>query len=372
MLFNTQVLSRWVVLVAAVAVAVVSAHPGEAPPSPAEVAAGQLYRRSAQSQYRRCANSKSSLQRRHALHTQQQRRQELLDQLRARTLARRADSDDAATKAINSTHLSNRTDITREASTGTVFSSDPEACVLQPEAIIGPYWVSGELVRSNVTDGQAGVPLYLDAQFVDVNTCEPVPELYWEIWSCNATGVYSGVQASGNGNPDDASNLNATFLRGVQRTDENGASQFQTIFPGHYTGRTTHIHIVAHVNATLLGNNTLANAQSTGAVHIGQLFFDQDLINQVETTSPYTTNTQELTTNADDFILLEEAASEGSDPIVEYVLLGDKIEDGIFAWTTVAVDVDAKYTTDAASTWTENGGVANSGGQFQGPPGQTK
>ncbi|SJX64349.1 uncharacterized protein SRS1_21006 [Sporisorium reilianum f. sp. reilianum] len=369
MLLNVHLLLRWLFAASAVSLVAVSAHPGEAPPSSQEIAAAKLYRRSAQTQHRRCASSRASPQRRHALNVQQQRRQLLLDQLRARTLKRRADSD-YASEVLNTTHLSNRTDITRNSTTATVFSNSSDACVLQPEVTIGPYWVSGELVRSNVTDGQAGVPLYLDAQFVNVNTCEPVPELYWEIWNCNATGVYSGVQASGNGNSDDASNLNATFLRGVQRTDENGASQFQTVFPGHYTGRTTHIHVVAHINATLLANNTLANSEATGAVHIGQLFFDQDLISQVEATSPYTENTQTLTTNEEDFIFDQEAASDGSDPVLEYVLLGDKVEDGIFAWTTIAVDVDANYTTSAASRWTEDGGVANEGGQFQGAPGQ--
>jgi protocatechuate 3,4-dioxygenase beta subunit len=55
-------------------------------------------------------------------------------------------------------------------------------------------------------------------------------------------GVYSGVIASGNGNSNDDSNLDATFLRGLQKTDDEGVAQFQTIFPGHYTGRATHIH----------------------------------------------------------------------------------------------------------------------------------
>lgn len=49
----------------------------------------------------------------------------------------------------------------------------------------------------------------------------------------------------------------------------------------------------------------------------------------MEKTYPYYTNTQELTLNVDDGILGQEA--NGSDPIVEYSFLGDKVEDGIFA-----------------------------------------
>lgn len=364
-LFKMQFLARFILLVAAVA-AIVSAHPGGHAPSTTKLEANKLYKRSAHQRYTRCASS-SAVRRRHA-HDAQVRRQEHIDQLRARTLRRRNLSD-YASEILNTTHHSNRTDLTNTtiASTGNVFNSNhTEACVLQPEVTIGPYWVSGELVRSNVTDDEPGVPLYLDAQFVDIDTCEPVKDLYWEIWSCNSTGVYSGVQAPGNGNQDDDSNLNATFLRGVQQTDENGASQFQTIFPGHYTGRTTHIHVVAHTNATLLANNTLASSATGGAIHIGQLFFDQDLISQVEAIEPYASNTQNVTTNADDFIFVEEAANQGSDPIVEYVWLGSSVQDGIFAWATIAVDVGANYTTQAAVSYTDHGGVTNQGSQTPG------
>jgi protocatechuate 3,4-dioxygenase beta subunit len=365
-------LVRALLLALVITAAVVSAHPGEAPPTPQNIVEGKLYRRSAQAQYKRCNGSRQSLQRRHAVNTQVHRRQKLLEQLRrARTAQRRSDSGNAS-EVLETSHVSNRTDITSNSTTSAVFANSTDACVLQPEVTIGPYWVSGELLRSNLTDDQPGVPLYLDAQFVNINTCEPITDLYWEIWNCNSTGVYSGVVASGNGNMEDESNLNATFLRGVQRTDENGAAQFQTIFPGHYTGRAHHIHVVAHINATVLPNSTLANSANTGAVHIGQLFFDQDLISQVEASSPYSSNTQNITPNAEDSIFAQEADSEGSDPVLEYVLLSEKIEDGIFAWTSIAVDVDAKYNTSAAAAYTKDGGVANEqslNGMGDGAPG---
>lgn len=57
----------------------------------------------------------------------------------------------------------------------------------------------------------------------------------------NSTGVYSGVESSANGNSDDASNLDNIALRGIQQADDDGVVQFSTIFPGHYTGRATHI-----------------------------------------------------------------------------------------------------------------------------------
>lgn len=110
---------------------------------------------------------------------------------------------------------------------------DNSTCVLQPEVTQGPYYIEGENIRSNVTEDQQGVPLYLDIQLIDTSTCEVVPAVFVEIWHCNATGVYSGVSASGNGNSNDTTNLNNTFLRGIQPTDVNGVVQFETIFPGH-------------------------------------------------------------------------------------------------------------------------------------------
>ncbi len=173
--------------------------------------------------------------------------------------------------------------------------------------------------------------------------------------SCNSTGVYAGVVANGNGNSDDASNINSTFLRGIQKTDSDGVAAWRSVFPGYYSGRATHIHMVTHTNATLLSNGTITG----GTVrHIGQVFYDQDLIDYInDNVYPYTLNTITLTTNAEDGIFITET-STNSDPVLNYVLLGDKVEDGLFAWITIGVDPSAEYTTEAASVLTEDGGYA--------------
>ena len=72
--------------------------------------------------------------------------------------------------------------------------------------------VDGELIRQNVTEGESGIPIYLDVQVVDVDTCQTVPNIYIDLWHANATGVYSGVVASGNGVGDeDATNIVSTI-----------------------------------------------------------------------------------------------------------------------------------------------------------------
>lgn len=155
-------------------------------------------------------------------------------------------------------------------------------------------------------------------------------------------------------------------MRGVQASDDNGVVSFNTLVPGHYTGRTNHIHIMSHLNATALPNNTLSGGAIT---HVGQMFFDQDLVTLVEATEPYASNTQELTINSVDTIFSQE--SEGYDPVAEYVLLGDDVSEGIFAWIAFGMDSTAAYNISAAAYWTESGGVVNEnagGGMGGGAP----
>lgn len=121
-------------------------------------------------------------------------------------------------------------------------------------------------------------------------------------------------------------------------------------------------------------NSTLSDLYTAHSSHVGQLFFDQELISAVEETSPYSTNTQDLTTNANDSILSEEA--DTIDPFMEYVYLGEDVSDGIFAWITVGVDSTEDSDITPAAYYTEEGGVENesSGGMGGGggsPPGSS-
>ncbi|KAH7146958.1 Intradiol ring-cleavage dioxygenase [Dactylonectria estremocensis] len=247
------------------------------------------------------------------------------------------------------------------------------SCVLTPEVTQGPYYVAGEYVRESLVEDQGGLDIVLDYQVIDVDTCEPIPDVYLEMWHCNSTGVYSGIIASGNGDSTDETNIDNTWLRGIQLTDEDGVAQFESIFPGHYTGRTTHIHILIHTNATLLANQTLGS--DNYASHVGQAFFDQDLITEVELLAPYNTNTQDVTTNDDDSILSEEVATDGVDPVMEYTLLGDSVSDGLFAWLAFGINSTLSKTITPAAFLYAEGGVANensgsgSGGGSGGPDG---
>ncbi|KAK3950535.1 Intradiol ring-cleavage dioxygenase [Pseudoneurospora amorphoporcata] len=286
----------------------------------------------------------------------------------ARAVARREELAKKMMKKRNleGTHQSNST-FTLQIPVADIFAST-DFCFLSPEVTEGPYYFAGEYIREDITEDQAGVDLALDLQVYDVETCEPVPNVYLEIWHCNTTGVYSGVSAGGNGNGD-ASNLNATFLRGLQQTDADGIAQFETLFPGHYTGRTNHIHVMVHVDLTVFPNNTI---QSNTASHVGQIYLDQDLITEVEAEPVYNTNTQPHTINAED--MLFQQGSQVGDPVVNYVYLGSAVSEGLLGWIGLigfGINTTLARTVSAAATLYESGGVANpnAGGPGGGPGG---
>jgi protocatechuate 3,4-dioxygenase beta subunit len=154
------------------------------------------------------------------------------------------------------------------------------SCVLAPEMTEGPYYVEGDKVRRNITEGKAGVPLTLRLKVVNASTCKPIKNAAVDIWHCDAGGVYSATSAQ------DTETL--TFLRGIQRTDRNGLAIFKTIYPGWYPGRTVHIHLKVY-----LGGQT---------VHTGQLFFPDALTDVVYTRSPYSQRPNRDPRNAADSI----------------------------------------------------------------------
>jgi len=212
--------------------------------------------------------------------------------------------------------------------------------------------------------------MHMELEFIDISTCEPIEDLMIDVWHANATGVYSGVAVSGNGDgTSDPGNIDKTFLRGLQPTDSEGVAQFDTIFPGHYEGRAIHFHLIAHQNGTILPNSTY----SGGAIsHVGQIFFEESLRAQVEANEPYSSNTQALTTNDEDMWAPDQAEND-YDPFPEYVLLGDTVEEGLLMWISVGIDRSANYTStvSVAGELTADGGVAESGSSASGDMGGT-
>jgi protocatechuate 3,4-dioxygenase beta subunit len=182
--------------------------------------------------------------------------------------------------AIGARELIDASDAEAAGTGPLAVSSGLVTCVLAPEMTEGPYYVEGDKVRRNITEGKAGVPLTLRLTVLNVSTCKPIRNAAVDIWHCDAGGVYSETSVQGT--------EDLTFLRGIQPTDKNGLALFKTIYPGWYSGRTVHIHVKVY-----LGGRT---------EHTGQLFFPDSLTDAVYTRSPYSQRPSRNIRNATDSI----------------------------------------------------------------------
>src|ERR1700682_2212086 len=86
--------------------------------------------------------------------------------------------------------------------------SESGPCPLNPEQEEGPFYVDEGLLRSDVLDGQTGVPLLLSIKVMRAGNCEPVANAAVEIWSANSLGKYSDKSQAGT--------VGQKYLRGVQ------------------------------------------------------------------------------------------------------------------------------------------------------------
>ena len=153
------------------------------------------------------------------------------------------------------------------------------SCREAPSEVEGPYpYPGGEinnpLQRIDVTEGQSGIPLSLTFSVIDINNnCAIVPNARVDIWHCNKDGYYSGYGNQTGGSLGTQSYTGQTWLRGFQLTDASGNALFNTIYPGWYQGRATHIHMEVFVNGVLKKTTQITFAESiSDSVHVSSLY----------------------------------------------------------------------------------------------------
>ncbi len=144
------------------------------------------------------------------------------------------------------------------------FTGALSSCVLVATTTEGPCNTpSTDLVREDISEGWAGLPVRLGLKIVD-GSCNPVANASVKIWHTNAPGVYSGQTP----NPafcsnNDQSAISMNYMRGVQMTNADGIVYFDTCYPGWYPGRAIHIHFQVRNGGT--------------TYRISQLFFPEDV-----------------------------------------------------------------------------------------------
>jgi protocatechuate 3,4-dioxygenase beta subunit len=161
-----------------------------------------------------------------------------------------------------------------DSTAATTATAQVPSCVVVPELTEGPYFVDEQLNRSDIrSDPSTGavkegalLTISLNASRVSAGACVPLSGAMFDIWHCDALGVYSDVNDQG------FNTIGQEFLRGHQLTDANGRAQFTTIYPGWYQGRATHIHFKIRT-----GNREFTS----------QFFFDDNLSDQINAQAPY-------------------------------------------------------------------------------------
>ena len=191
--------------------------------------------------------------------------------MKASTLNRRDALTLVAVTAVGGTLMSRSAFAQEAGADAEGLMPGAEVCVITPEVTEGPYYFDPALERADITEGKAGSATTIRLQVVD-GACLPLEGARVDIWHCDAAGLYSGY-ANQTGGID---TTGQTFLRGTQFTGAKGVAEFQTIYPGWYPGRTTHIHFKIFLDQT----NILT----------GQIFFPDALSqNLYQNVEPYTT-----------------------------------------------------------------------------------
>lgn len=191
-----------------------------------------------------------------------------------------------------------------------------EACTLTPSLTLGPCYAP-TMVRKDLGEGLTGLPMRLALRVVKAGTCEPVEGATVDVWHTNAAGIYSALPTGSICNPAGEDVSQKHFMRGVQATDANGRVDFDTVFPGWYSGRTIHIHFTVRV-----GDQEYVTSQ---------LFFDDAFTDQLLATHPdYSSRPNRDTTNANDNVARGNAGAT--------VLATARMSDGVLqAWKTLAI-----------------------------------
>ncbi len=191
---------------------------------------------------------------------------------------------------------------------------------------------------------------------MDTNSCSPIADALVDVWHCDSVGFYSHYIAASLGQMNRQTD-NSTFFRGKrifllflscfyisisiigqQVTDSKGIATFDTIYPGWYDGRATHVHVKVHIGSNLTNIGGAIYAKGGHVSHTGQIFFDDELTDTIARISPYSTHTVQRVRNNEDGIFEE---SNGATMILPIQFLGNDLTSGMTGEITLGVDPTA-------------------------------
>lgn len=135
------------------------------------------------------------------------------------------------------------TTTTTTTGTGSTNGNSASNCTVTNNETEGPFptKVPTSLVIKDIRSDRTGVSFAFTITIKNANnSCAALAGALVDVWHCDKDGYYSEYGGTGMQAKDFTS---VHFLRGRQVTDTNGTVSFQSIFPGWYQGRATHIHV---------------------------------------------------------------------------------------------------------------------------------
>ena len=151
-------------------------------------------------------------------------------------------------------------------------------CRVTASDVEGPFYKDLNLLRKDITETEVGHSLGIVVQVRRGSDCRPIAGAICDIWHTNPPGTYSGFPSEGTDGE--------TWLRGIQVTDAHGLACFETVYPGWYPGRTTHIHMKVR--------------PTQGTELTTQLYFTDSASNYVYSLPPYDQHGPKPVSNAQD------------------------------------------------------------------------
>ncbi|EUC56327.1 dioxygenase domain protein [Rhizoctonia solani AG-3 Rhs1AP] len=118
--------------------------------------------------------------------------------------------------------------------------------------------------------------------------------------------------------------------------------EFKSIYPGYYTGRAVHIHLMVQTNYSVATNGSIIS-HAGSLHHIGQLFFEDLLNDKIVTQGVYANTTYSRRYNAEDPALIDENA-DGYNAFASTELLGESEADGILAYISKLLNIIQLHT----------------------------
>ena len=186
--------------------------------------------------------------------------------------------------------------------TGSTNGSSNSNCTVTSSETEGPFPTKtpSSLVMKDIRSDRTGVPFSFTITIKNANaSCAVLAGALVDVWHCDKDGYYSEYGGTSMQTKDFTS---VHFLRGRQVTDTNGQVAFQSIFPGWYQSRATHIHVHIYNSAgkSLLVTQIGFPEASDSAV----------VLVNASTANGYTKGMSGYTYNASDMVFTDSQATE--------------------------------------------------------------